>query len=333
MPGLTSARSLISSSRSNLSLNGYKFPDDIEKVPHKLVMRFVKRSATQGGRSDLTPQQVTRTNGYIVLPVPTQIVDGVSLNYKATDLGITGEIIAGGASAIATAAGSLDFSSLANFGSSLSASANVISTTASQFGSYGSAAGQAMAQYYGAAVINGILQRAGVNSNAAAALAVGLNKTLNPFTTAVFEGVNLRRFKFNWTLSPKSRNESTNLEDIIRMLRSKSLPTISRGTAGIFMEFPDTVEFNIVGMESDTFTFPTAPCVIDSITFDRTPTGSPVFFAGTGAPAIIQINMSLMEIKPLIRDDTGDYQVGVNSFLAPPTGAPGSATTNPTSGR
>lgn len=324
MPGLTSARTLIQNSRANTTLNGYIFPDNIEDVPHKMVMRFVKRSATLGGRSDLTPQEVNITNGYIVLPVPSQIVDGVSINYQSTNLGITGEIIAGAASNISASMGSLDFSSTRNFLGSLgSATSNAVSTTLGALGQYASSAGQAMAMNYGASLINRGLSTAGVsNPQAAAALSVGLNKTLNPFTTAVFQGVNLRTFAFTWTLSPRTKNESTNLEIIIRMLRSKSLPNVPRNTSGLFMEFPEALEFNLIGMIDDTFTFPTSPCVIEALRFDRSPTGSPVFFAGTGAPAIVQITMKLMEIKPLIRDDTGSYGVGVNNLLAPQTNTP-----------
>lgn len=313
MSGLTSARSLIEQSRDNIKLQGYKFPSDIDSVPHKLVMRFVKRSATQGGRSDLTPQEVTRSNGYIVLPVPTQIVDGVSIKYNTTDLGITGEIIAGATNGVITGAQQVDFNNLA--GSVLSLGTGISGTSMQEFGRYASAGGAAMGAFFGASVLNRALATAGVsNPQAGAALSVGLNKTLNPFTTAVFQGVNLRTFNFSWTLSPKTKAESGNLEDIIRILRRRSLPYVPRNTAGLFMEFPDVVEFNLIGMRSEAFTFPTSPCVIDTVVFDRTPTGSPVFFADTGAPAVIQITMKLTEVRPLIRTESG---IDTNSLLRP----------------
>lgn len=321
MPGLTSARTLIERSRSNLDLKGFVFPNDIDKVPHKIVMRFVKRNATQGGRSDLTPEEINRTNDYIVLPVPTQIVDGVSIKYNTTDLGITGEIIAGAASEISRRAGQLDFNNgIPGFaGSAAAAAEGVTRGGISAIGQYAGAAGQAMGAFYGASLLNRTLSTAGVNNpQAVAALSVGLNKTLNPFTTAVFQGVNLRTFAFSWTLSPKTQRESRTLEHIIQKLRSNSLPRVPRNTAGLFMEFPDTVEFNLIGMIQDTFTFPTSPCVVEALKFDRTPTGSPVFFAGTGAPAIVQITMKLVEIRPLVRDEfDNQYEVNTNSLLSP----------------
>lgn len=316
MSGLTSARSLIASSRRNLALDGLRFPDDIEKVPHKLVMRFVKRSATQGGRSDLTREEVNRTIGFIVLPVPTQIVDGVSVKYNTTDLGITGEAIAGAAQGISNAVRGLN---QGNFlGTILTAGDPVTRTSLGEIGRLVAAGGSAAGAFYGANVLNRVLASAGIsNPQAGAALSVGLNKTLNPFTTAVFQGVNLRTFTFSWTLSPKSSTESALLENIIEEIRRRSLPKVPRSTAGLFMEFPDVVEFNLIGMISDQYTFPTSPCVVDTVVFDRTPTGSPVFFAGTGAPAVIGITMKLTEIRPLISDETSNYGVNTNSLLRP----------------
>lgn len=312
MSGLTSARSLINNSRSNLSLSGLNFPDDIDKVPHKMVMRFVKRNALQGGRYDLSPQEVTQTNGYIVLPVPTQIVDGVSLKYNPVDLGITGEIVSGVTARAASVVGG---------GASIGSVARALN--AEELSAGIREAALATATQYGGNVINTILQRAGINNpQGAAALATGLNKTLNPFTTSVFQGVNLRTFTFTWTLAPKTRSESSSLERIIKELRSKSLPSLPRSGAGFFMEFPDTVEFNLIGMQDYTFAFPTAPCVVDSLSFDRTPTGSPVFFAGTGASAVVQLTMKLMEIRPLIRDDGNEYNVNVNTLRVPPPSTP-----------
>ena len=290
-------------------MQGEAFPEDIGQVPHKLVMRFQNRRATQGGRSEINPAEVTRTNGYIVLPVPNQIVDGVALNYRNVDLGISGEIISEAVQStperFRTAFPTLQ-------------SLNV------RGGQFMRAAFEALAQNSAANIANSILARMGGSRTAREALAVGFNRTLNPFTTAVFNGVELREFVFNWTLSPKSMRESEILERIIIQLRKKSLPRLPAVTAGLFMEFPDVVEFSIIGMLDDSFTFPTSPCVINAVTFNRTPTGTPVFFASTGAPAIVEITMKLTEIRPLIQDDTAgnSYGVDLNQFQSPPPATP-----------
>jgi hypothetical protein len=310
---LTNARTLIESSRSNFNLRGRSFPRDIEKVPHKLVMRFQSRRATQGGRSQNAPAELTRTNSYIVLPVPSQIVDGVAVNYKNVDLGISGEIIAEVPQAAANILnGSLSQSSFQSL--------NV------RGGQVISGALGAFAQNAAATLANNILGRMGASRTAREGLAVGFNRTLNPFTTAVFNGVELREFVFNWTLSPKDPIDSAGLELIIIELRRRSLPRLPAANLGLFMEFPDVVEFALLGAINEFYTFPTSPCVINSVTFNRTPTGSPVFFAGTGAPAVVEITMKLTEIKPLIQTDTTTeqniYGVDLNGFTAPPPVVP-----------
>lgn len=316
IPTLTNARSLINSSRQNLTLNVLRYPDDIDSIPHKIIFRFVKRNTSISDREFRVTS--TTSNQYLVLPVPVNIQDGVNVTYAAKDLGITGEV----------------FSSMAN---SLTNAGNHDMTTASGILAYGQDQFNAFRRGLGPALTSGaVLQqsiggavsyaagRLGLRVNADNvnnAVAAGLGQIVNPFTTAIFQGVALRNFAFEWFFSPSNPKESETIEKIIKMLRIKSLPKLKANSGGSFLEFPDEVEFSFLGMQNDTFSFPTSPCVISSLNFDRSPTGQPVFFAGTGAPAFISLYMNLVEIRPLIAQkvtnstDAEAYEVAVNPRL------------------
>lgn len=310
-----SLRSLISNSRSQLRLDNaiLKYPRELDEVPHKVLFKFTKRNFTQAGNS----QRATNTSTmFLALPVPTKIVDGTSLNIKGTDLGLTGELIAGASSYLSN----MDFTSvqgLADTGQAVLSQLQGAFQNTTGAGALGLAGelGRAGLQFFGANIINTAIRNLapGAATNAASALAVGTGQILNPFTTAVFNGVNLRTFNFNWKFSPASQQESIDLEKIIKRLRAKSLPTVSPNN--LFMEFPNEVEFTYLGMQNDTFTFPTAPCYITGLEVDRTAAGTPAFFARTGAPAFVSIGLSLLEIRPLVSKGDSDDNVITNATL------------------
>lgn len=316
----TGLRNLISNSRRQLSLDNsiLKYPREVDEIPHKVLFKFTKRGFTQAGN---TQRATNSSTMFLTLPVPAKIVDGTSVKITGTDLGLTGELLAGASNYLA----GMDFTTIQGATSSAAViGSSIVDTVRGAYsnlqgavqGASGFAGelGRAGLQFYGANLINAAASRlAGVNVNAAAALAVGTGQILNPFTTAVFGGVNLRTFDFNWQFSPTSEQDSINLEKIIKRLRAKSLPTVSPNS--LFMEFPHEVEFTYLGMQNDTFTFPTAPCYITSLQVDRTAAGTPAFFAKTGAPAFVSIGLRLLEIRPLVSRGDSDDNVITNATL------------------
>jgi hypothetical protein len=287
-------------------------------VPHKVLFKFNdRRTRDQGNRNQVT----TNPNMFLLLPVPGKIQDGISVKYSATDLGIGGEAIAGIASYLSSVGGNaLNTGVTEALGQVLtdirSAASGVTTTGAVNFASeVGRVMLQSNAARFGTNLIgpNSIGANLGFGGNAAAGIAVGTGQIVNPFTTAVFGGVSLREFRFDWTFAPSTAAESVKIEQIIKKLRAKALPTVSGNS--LFMHFPSEIEFVYLGMKDDTFSFPTAPCVMTSISVDRTPTGQPVFFAGTGAPAFISLSMALMEVRPLVSTGQND-EVNTNATIA-----------------
>lgn len=155
--------------------------------------------------------------------------------------------------------------------------------------------------------------KAGISTNAsgfalnvAAALMNVSGLSLNPYTTIRFKGMPLRRHNFRWKLSPESKEHSDEIENIIKAISLRMHPK-STQPAGLNWElvlrYPELINFRIIGAENPDHTFPTAPCVIDSFNIDRTGGDYPSFFKGTGTPVVYGIQMSVIEILPLIRED------------------------------
>lgn len=302
MRNVTNARSLMSQARATTgrSLNILKFPQDIEAVPHKMLINV--RSRTRAGAGTLTTTVGSSIRSAIALPVPSKIIESYSANYETPDLGVIGNALA-----------------------AASANVNISENTRQAFSSLGSAAMTGLRELTGTAQGGDIFDAAlnvlgagaymgainatnrvagylGQNTNAAQALAAGTGLIFNPHQTAVFKGVNLRKIEYGWLLAPKTEQESINLERIVDTLRYAMLPSLARNN--LFMQFPDEIEYKILGAQSG-FDMPTTPCVITGISLDRTPQG-PSFFAKTGAPVLYTLSIGLLEIKTLLKRDFQD---------------------------
>ena len=83
----TSARSLMLEARSSTtgSLNILKFPDDLESVPHKMLINI--RAYTRAGAGRLSIPNGSNTRAAIALPVPRNVTESYYVTYINGDLG------------------------------------------------------------------------------------------------------------------------------------------------------------------------------------------------------------------------------------------------------
>lgn len=304
---VTNARTAITMARqAGSSVGGIselKFPQDIDAIPHKMIICVRTR---QKGATTLEKDKISKA---IVLPTPLNVSETYQASYESRDLGNIGEFIANRASELVGAAenaGGGFSGAMAGVSSAVGGAWDDMKNNA---GSYAAGVGYQMA-------VNLTSKFAGPYANPGAvqgAIASGTGMILNPHKTAIFTGINLRQFNYEWTLAPKSRKESESVENIVRTLRNAMLPP--RGKNGVFLLFPDEVEYKILGPDHG-FDMPTTPCVITGVTLNRTGGGMPAFFASTGAPVIYRLSLNLFEIKALTRDDFNNTAA---AETAPPT--------------
>lgn len=302
MASLTNARDIINRSRATTGANGIdilKFPLDIDNIPHKFIMNFKKRNSTIS-MTDFGAAVRADSNirSAIALPVPQDISEKFSLQYTAEELGVIGEMSR----------------RLAEIGYNATSVENLVDRARAEGSRFTAPTGaDAILAIAGtvAAVAPGL---AGDVARATySGVGAGIGATFNPYTTAIFKGVNLRKNEFAWLLAPNNEQESEALENIIRTIRYYMLPKKNL----ITLSYPDEVEYTITGM-SEKYRIPTKACVIEDFDVSRTPIkeAGPAFFAKTGAPAFIQLTIKLMEVTPIYQDDLLEADMGPAGAVA-----------------
>ena len=143
----------------------------------------------------------------------------------------------------------------------------------------------------------------------------------NPHMAVSFQGVALKKYQFNWRLSPNNKRESDILHEVVRNLQASALPE----TRGKFMlTFPDVVEVTMV--PKNLFIF--KPMMIDNISVNYAPSGSPSFFKGETSsydryPTEIELSISLREIDIHTASDADYEKIRDNQkFSQPPQPTP-----------
>lgn len=118
----------------------------------------------------------------------------------------------------------------------------------------------------------------------------------NPHTTAIFQGVNLRRIPLNWRFSPRSQTDADELQSILRTIKERSHPAL--GLAGFALEYPDQVYVTF----PNTKLTPIRKSFIQD--YQVTPSsGNGIALFKDGSPVEIELNMTMIEVDIITRDE------------------------------
>lgn len=147
----------------------------------------------------------------------------------------------------------------------------------------------------------------GEDVNVLAGVQAQVRLVKNNMKNMMFNGVNQRRFDFNYEFAPKTREESEIIHDIIKLFKYYAYPAVTERAAGIYYEMP--AEFVIEYYEIDKsgavsenkFLNRIAPCVLTQITVDYSPQGVPSFHAD-GSPTLINVSLEFQEVEALTQD-------------------------------
>lgn len=288
---INARRNGIQSSTAGASLI---YPSDIGI--HFLLFIFKEYSRTKSNKESVV------SKGAVALPVPLGLVEQHTARYSATDVASVGGAVLENAGAIKQGMSSVkDLASNPN------------QTVASVLQRSFNEGGNVLKGGFRAATDNvdlglAALSLAGrtMGTSVGSAIEAVSGYVLNPHTISTFQGIPLRQHKFSWRFAPQSEQDSRILQMIFQKIRSHMLPT-RRGT--FFLEYPDEVDV-ILGGVSKEFTMPFKTCMIENVQMNRMPAG-PAFFKNTGAPVVIDLEISLMEMEAFIRDDFGPNPTGV----------------------
>lgn len=270
----------------------HSFPSDLGV--HMFVMNFSEYTFSG---SDIQNQILSSS---IALPVPQRIQDVQQINYNEAELGVAGGLFLRAADEVNDifkgAGGGPN--SQPNIGKML---ADLTSTATNALTNLDAKqAGYAGLRY----AVEGLGNIAGVN-NAGALTDLIRGNVFNPNIALLFQHVPLKAFTFTWRLSPRSKDESTTLKNIIKKLKYYSLPKYEgvgkQGEGSIFLKYPHVVDCFFTGSDLDSLMF-FKRAAVTSMAVDYSPEGLS-FFAETGSPTAVDISLSFTETEIHTADD------------------------------
>ena len=133
---------------------------------------------------------------------------------------------------------------------------------------------------------------------------------INPNMELLFSGPEMRTFNFNFTLTPRDREEARTVRKIIRAMKRNMTP--QRSESNVFLKTPRIFKIEYIYGEGNMphpFLNKFKPCACRNFTVNYTPDGSYMTYRGEPSMTSYQISMAFGEIEPIYADE---YK-GINS--------------------
>ena len=148
-------------------------------------------------------------------------------------------------------------------------------------------------------------QAAAVGAAAAAATNLALGayaKTINPMNVVLFTGMPFRQYSYTWKLSPRNKDESDKIRDLVRYLQWCSVPAYFAG--GVLLDYPHYFQISI---HKDSYLQKFQPAVIERINVNYH--GQGAFYKrgdsnqSDPAPAEVELQINFKEIVIVTKDN------------------------------
>jgi hypothetical protein len=164
--------------------------------------------------------------------------------------------------------------------------------------------------------IDGVFPNQGRNIDA------GTGTFVNPKAALSFDGVEMKTHSFDWTLAPKSAEESYNLQQISDTIKKNMLPQYVNTSVvqRAMFKYPAMVDIFFVGLDPGYyFYFKTA--MVQTFSSNFTPNGNAVLRGGK--PAAIQMQMTVIESDIHTAEDYGASSEDINTTFERQSGPGG----------
>ena len=272
-----------------------------EDGTYKQNMEFMdktKSRITGAGMDSRVSELKQKTKFYVELPIPKQVNDGNSCVWSGNSMNLF------------TLAG-LDLASglMSRPGETLGMVQNVIDSMlkGGSFEDLGIGDGEEMQNAIRASLSGLAINQFGGNTTPNSVMSRGMGKILNSNKELLFDGVNLREFKFDFTFTPRSKKEGTRALDIIRSLKMAMAPKKGEegdGAGGALINSPDLflLEYRS-GNKSHPFLNTFKPCALTSLSVNYNGTGTYATYADGSVPVHMKVAMSFKETNPIYEED------------------------------
>lgn len=302
-------------------LNGVgvlRFPKDLGAHSTLLVfkkykyispgVRGLNRISNTTANATLSKQELGSAS--LLLPLPREIKDSYSIKISEFEQGMFGDAISQGGNFMG-GDGTLDVNKLLqniglpSTGAVVTAASGTMTALASQF--LGSKSP------VGAGALGALI---GGNTDIGKSIEAGAGAVSNPKQALHFQGVELKRHNFTWTMAPTSYDESETVKKITDVVRRNALPSYSNfgPLKRAILNYPSTVDIYFFGIDQSYFMY-YKTCMIDNFDINYTSQGMTVLRGGK--PAVVTMSMSLKEMDIHTAEDYGGESGGnVSVFSA-----------------
>ena len=262
-------------------------------------------NAATGLERTTATERALKTNGTIFLPIPSNVQDGNSVDFAAGNLdGLTAQIYGGVMGAIKTPLPTKLSEVSGFFSEVISSSTAPLTNNAETFKKIFLAQIAAQAANI---PLGGSLTRDAVFARQSGDI-------LNQNVELLFNGVNLRSFKFSFKLTPRGPEEAKQVKLIINAFKRNMAPKLGSSDGGdpsnIFLSTPNV--FNLTykqGTNKHPFLHTFKQCVLTDMSVNYTGEGVYATYGGSeqGTPVSMILELGFKELEPIYDTDySGD---------------------------
>ena len=228
----------------------------------------------------------------IILPIPSNVQDGNTVNYEDSRLnGLTGAVAS-------AAAGGMNIS-LSDLGGDISKLGNDFVNNLGGFGTTQDLLNKFLVSQ-AAGLVGGNLS---VNS----LLAREQGAIFNPNMELLFNGPTIRSFRFQFKMTPRSQKEGQVVRQIIREFKRSMAPKVTAvgnsDNNNLFLKTPDVFELTYrQGKENHKFLNKFKQCVLQDISVNYTGEGTYATY-DDGTPVSMIMDLTFKELEPIYDTD------------------------------
>ena len=226
----------------------------------------------------------------VLLPIPSNVQDGNSVDYASGNLdGLTANILGKTLKAF-------DESKDLNYGNAATKIPQVVS------GLFNATTKQNNFDYWTKSLaIQAAAIPFGGNITLNQLLARESGEILNPNMELLFNGVNLRSFKFSFKLTPRSQKEAEEIRDIITFFKFNMAPAV--GENATFLQTPSTFQLYYKrGIEEHPYLNQFKECALTDMSVNYT--GENVYSTySDGSPVSYILDLGFKELQPIYAND------------------------------
>lgn len=239
----------------------------------------------------------------IILPIPSNIQDGNSVSFGPSSLdGLTGQV----ANQVLSAFEKTRITDITKAGENITTVLAGLTNTI--------LSGPALTYFNNTLSAQAANIPFGGNLTASQLLARQTGQILNPNMELLFEGVNLRSFKFSFKITPRGPKEAEEVKNIIRILKKNMCPS---GENSLYLETPNIFELTYKkGSGDHPFLHKFKQCALTDMSVNYTGEGVYATYGGSnenggGTPVSIIMDLGFKELEPIYAGDYTDNIGGV----------------------